>query len=117
MGESDNGDAPKSSDEAVRQQKEALVNARATVQRPSMPKSPQSPQVWNSNSSEILTYPEFAPSQRVPVSPLVTLRRLLLVLYLTTGTAFTLFLVSKVYLLYGIGSHYSCFSNLFADKL
>ena len=117
MGDSDSGDAPKSSDEAVRQQKEALVKTKAAVQRPSIPKSHQSPQVWNSNSSQILTYPEFAPSQHTPISPLVTLRRLLVVLYLTTGTAFTLFLVSKVYLLYEFGSRYSCFSNLFEDRL
>jgi hypothetical protein len=96
MGDSDGGDTPKRPDEGVRQQKEALAKAKAAVQRPSVPKAPQSPQIWNSNSSEVLTYPEFAPSQHTPVSPLVTLRRLLLVLYLTTGTAFTLFLVSKV---------------------
>jgi hypothetical protein len=102
MGDSDGGDAPQSSDEAVRQQKEALAKAKAAVQRLSVPKSPQSPQVWNSNCSEILTYPEFAPSQHTPVSPLVTLRRLLLVLYLTTGTAFTLFLVSKVNVVWGL---------------
>lgn len=95
MGDSDDGDAPKSSTDAVRQQKEALAKAKSVVQRPEVPKSSQSFQV-NPTVPEVITYPEFAPHQHTPRSPLVTLPRLLLVLYLTAGAAFTTYLVSKV---------------------
>lgn len=95
MGDSDEGNAPKSSSDSIRQQKEALAKAKSVVQRPYVPKSPTSPQVI-SRAPEVITYPEFAPLQHTPVSPLVTLQRLLLVLYLTAGAAFTSYLVSKV---------------------
>jgi hypothetical protein len=95
MSDSDSGDAPKGSSDAVRQQKEALAKAKDVVQRPDVSNSPQSLQV-NLTVPEVITYPEFAPHQHTPRSPLVTLRRLLLVLYLTAGAAFTSYLVSKV---------------------
>ena len=82
----------------VQKQKDALAKARSVVQRPSAPNTPpQSQNVINSNLPRFITYPEFAPARQHSSDRVVSLGRLLLVLYLSAGTTATMYIVSKVY--------------------
>ena len=84
-------------DSQVQKQKDALAKAKSVVQRPSAPNTPpQSQNVTNSNLPKFITYPEFAPAQQCSGDRMVSLRHLLLVLYLSAGTAATIYIVSKV---------------------
>ena len=84
-------------DSQVQKQKDALAKAKSVVQRPSTPNTPpQSQNVINSNLPKFITYPEFAPARQHSSDRVVSLRRLLLVLYLSAGTAATMYIISKV---------------------
>src|SRR5271169_2683803 len=95
MGDETGGKNP---DSLVQKQKDALEKEKLLVQRPPVSGTPpQSQNVTDRvNPSKFITYPEFA-----PLSPgsgsMVSLRRLLLVLYLSAGTAATIYVVSKVF--------------------
>jgi hypothetical protein len=80
----------------LQKQKDALTKAKSVVQRPPAQISSQPQPVANSKAPTFITYPEFAPSQQGSDGTIVSLRRLLLVLYLSAGTAATVYLVSKV---------------------
>jgi hypothetical protein len=92
----DDNDARKISVDQVQKQKEALLKAKSVVQRPVTTKAAASPPANTAPPPQIVTYPEFAPSQTIAAPPLVTLRRLLLTLYLSAGTAATCYILSKV---------------------
>jgi hypothetical protein len=95
MADDDDASHKRQSDQ-IQKQKEALEKSKSVVQRPAGNTKSQQPEKVITNSPPPITYPEFAPAQQVTAPPLVSLRRLLLVLYLSAGTAATLYLVSKV---------------------
>ena|ERR1700736_88814 len=94
MAEEDDAKA-QSHNSQIQKQQEALAKARSVVQRLAGNDKSSKPEL-STKSPPPITYPEFAPLQQAKVTPLVTFRRLLLVLYLSAGTATTLYLVSKV---------------------
>jgi hypothetical protein len=80
----------------LQKQKEALAKSKSVLQRPAgRTKSPQ-PESAAINQPPPITYPEFAPAHSDTAPRLVTLRRLLLILYLSAGAATTTYIVSKV---------------------
>jgi len=82
----------------LQKQKEALAKSKSVLQRPAgRTKSPQ-PESAAINQPPPITYPEFAPAHSDTAPRLVTLRRLLLVLYLSAGAATTMYIVSKLFL-------------------
>jgi hypothetical protein len=84
-------------DSLAQKQKDALAKAKSVVQRPSTQNAPpHSQNVTNSSLPKFITYPEFAPTQQCSGDRMVSLRRLLLVLYLSAGTAATIYIVSNV---------------------
>jgi hypothetical protein len=89
----------KNPDSLVQKQKDALDKAKSVVQRlPVFKTPPQSQNVTDPvNLPKFITYPEFAPLPPGSGS-LVSLRRLFLLLYLSAGTAATIYAVSKVFL-------------------
>ena len=83
-------------DSQVQKQRDALALSKSVVQRPA-PSNSQSPACpLESSVGELITYPEFAPTPQALRPPLVSLRRLLLLLYLTSGATATVYLVAKV---------------------
>ena len=83
-------------DSQVQKQKDALAHSKSVVQRP--PKSTQQTAVHHLEATvgEFITYPEFAPSSQAKLPPLVSFRRLVLLLYLTSGATAAAYLVAKV---------------------
>jgi len=77
----------------LQKQKEALEKAKSMVERPVVQKKPESQGLENQPPKSVVTYPEFAPP--LPSSR-ISFRRLLLVLYLSAGTAATMYILSKV---------------------
>jgi hypothetical protein len=87
-------------DTKVQKQKDALAKAKSVVQRPPPAAISSQPQnVTYANPPKFITYPEFAPIHQGEGGTKVSLHRLLLVLYLSAGTAATIYIVSKVILL------------------
>jgi hypothetical protein len=82
-------------DSQVQKQRDALALSKSVVQRPAPSNVQSTSRPLDLTVGEFITYPEFAPSQ-TSLPPLVTLRRLLLVLYLTAGATATIYLVAKV---------------------
>lgn len=93
-----NEDGKKHSDQ-ISKQKEALAKARSLVNRPEAVKNlPTSPSLESDHPAppKFVTYPEFAPVTKSK-APFLTLRRLVLLLYLSAGTATTIYAISKVF--------------------
>jgi hypothetical protein len=82
-------------DSQVQKQRDALALSKSVVQRPAPSNLQSTSRPLDLTVGEFITYPEFAPSQ-TSLPPLVTLRRLLLVLYLTAGATATIYLVAKL---------------------
>ena len=80
----------------LQKQKEALKKAKSVVQRPVAQKTSPSVNLAGQSRPTFITYPEFAPANTQPPKALFSLRRLLLVLYLCSGTATTIYVASKV---------------------
>jgi|SRR5271155_1134360 len=80
----------------IQKQKEALEKAKSVVQRPVVQKTVPPDPFARQTHPTFITYPEFAPANSQSPKALLTLRRLLLVLYLCAGTATTIYAVSKV---------------------
>jgi len=93
----DNDDASKKVDIQLRiqKQKEAMAKAKSVVQRPGVQKEVSPTTLTGHSQPTFITYPEFAPSIAHSSKSWLTLRRLLLLLYLCTGTATTIYAVSK----------------------
>jgi len=97
MGNEDDG---KKHSDQISKQKEALAKARSLVNRPEAAKKlPTSPTLESDYTSppKFVTYPEFEPVINSK-APLLTLRRLVLLLYLSAGTATTIYAISKLFL-------------------
>jgi hypothetical protein len=96
MGDEDVG---KKHSDQISKQKEALAKARSLVNRPEAAKKlSTSPSLEPDYASppKFVTYPEFEPVTNSK-TPLLTLRRLVLLLYLSAGTATTIYAISKVF--------------------
>jgi hypothetical protein len=84
----------------ISKQKEALEKARSLVNRPDAEKPPKSPSLEPDRPPlpKFVTYPEFEPVTNSK-APFLTLRRFVLLLYLSAGAATTIYVISKVSLL------------------
>lgn len=93
----DNDDGSKKVDLQLRiqKQKEALEKAKSVMQRPGVKKAVAPKGLAGQNQPTFITYPEFAPINSQTPKPFLTVRQLLLVLYLCAGTATTIYAVSK----------------------
>jgi hypothetical protein len=94
MGDEDVG---KKHSDQISKQKEALAKARSLVNRPEAAKKPPTSQSLEDHAAppKFVTYPEFEPVTNSK-APFLTLRRLVLLLYLSAGTATTIYAISKV---------------------
>ena len=88
-------------DSQLQKQRDALAHSKSVVQRPprSPNRSPTNPAPTLENSvGEFITYPEFAPAQPTSLAPLLSLRRVLLLVYLSTGATLSAYVVAKLFL-------------------
>jgi len=80
----------------IQKQKKALEKAKSVVQRPVVQKAVPPDHITPQTQPTFITYPEFAPTNSQSPKTLLTLHRLLLVLYLCAGTTTAVYAVSKV---------------------
>ena len=81
----------------MQKQKEALEKAKSLVQRPTAKSTSSAQPASEIKPPTFVTYPEFAPEKQCSVGTLLSLRRLLVVLYLAFGATATMYLISKVF--------------------
>jgi hypothetical protein len=86
-------------EEQTQKHKGALEMARAIVGRPSNHK-PSQPTSADTTPYRFVTYPEFMPSRSGSVGSTVTLRRLLLISYISAGAVASAFFVLRVCFLF-----------------
>lgn len=88
-------------DSHLQKQRDALAHSKSVVQRPPRSSNPSPANLASTleNSvGEFITYPEFAPAQQTSLAPLLSLRRLLLLVYLSTGATVSAYVVAKLFL-------------------
>jgi len=90
-----NEDVGKKHDDQISKQKETLAKAQLVVKRPERVNKSSTAPPPDAAPPKFVTYPEFEPVINSKAT-FLSLQRLLLVVYLSSGTAATIYAISKV---------------------